>query len=597
MSKHILNVVVLSLLVGVFFKNSSYASEKLDEVMYSKSELAGGFGNDISKESLKSKVLAETITKTGFKVIATYNVGKAPHGLRLDGETVLVALSGEDAIIRTNLKTGKEMSRWSVPGVPLGITKSKNGWLVATFRGEDIVELDGLSGKQLERWNVGKSPSLFTPYQAAGMTYITSEFGDQFTVFDPIKNEIVRTYRTGVRPYPADVTHDGVLAFIPNRTDNTVSVIDLLNEKELIRTKVCEGPEGGALVEGENIYMVACGGGDEVMLINTASFEVIASIKDGIGKRPFSVAASEDGRFAFVNNAGGDTVSVIDIKTRKVVDKILVGKQPIVMRVYGNKLFVTNEVSGTLSVVEIPAATKAVVGTAKNEVLILGMIHGRHNTSERYGLPYLKRVFNAVNADYVLVEISPNRMEETFKGFRETGEITEVRSKRFPEYFGALFPLWHEQNEKFEIIPTAGWNRPMADYRSATLRRLRNDPDRRGDWAEYTAANAASNKASGDRRDDPYYVNSEQYDLDAEIGLEPYARLFNDEISPGGWTKINQAHYNHIAKTLDRLKGQGKRIMITYGAGHKGWFLNELKKRDDIILLDPKPFLDAGQIN
>ena len=532
---------------------------------------------------------------TGIKVSKTYAVGAAPHGMRLDGETLLIALSGEDAIVRIDLETGEELSRWSVPGAPLDIIKSKNGWLVTTFQGEHLVELDGKTRTEIARWPVGKSPSLFTENLGAGLTHVTSEFADTLTMFDPETNQLVRTYSTGKRPYPADVTHDGVLAFVPNRGESTVSVIDLLNEKEVARTPVCKSPEGGALVEGENTYMVACGGANEVQLINTASFDVIASITDGIGERPFAVTESGDGRFAFVNNAGENTLSVIDVAKRVVVDTITVGDQPIVMRAYGDKLFVSNEVSGTLSIIDIPPAETAPVGATKNEVIILGMIHGGHTDSKTYGLPYLTRVFEAIEPNYVLVEIPPNRMEATMKGFRETGEIQEPRAKRFPEYVGALFPL--SKRMDFEMIGTAGWNSHMNEYRRNALNRIQNDPARADDWAEYQAAiNWATEKRKG-VEEDPYYINSDLYDDVTYKMLEPYDRLFNDELGTGGWTTINQAHYGHIADALDQLKGQGKRILITYGAGHKNWFLRELRKRDDIVILNPHPFLDAAREN
>lgn len=531
--------------------------------------------------------------ETGITVSKTFPVGAAPHGMRLDGNTILVALSGEDAVVRINLQTGQEISRWPVEGTPLDIIRSKNGWLVTTFQGEHLIELDKETGKEISRWHVGKSPSLFSENMAAGYTHVVSEFADTVTVFDPTNNTVIKTYATGKRPYPGDVTHDGVLAFIPNRGDNTVSVIDLLNETEVTRTQVCSSPEGGALVEGENTYMVACGGSNEIALINTASFEVIATIKDGIGERPFAVTESSDGRFAFVNNAGSDTLSVIDVVERAVIEQITVGSQPIVMRAYGNQLFVTNEVSGTLSILNIPAAPKRSSNTVKNEVVMLGMIHGGHTTSETYGLPYLTQVFEAVNPDYVLVEIPPNRMESTMKGFRETGEIQEPRAKRFPEYVGALFPL--AKRMKFELIGTAGWNRHMNEYRSKALRRIQNDPARAADWAEYQAAIDKAAEARKGLEEDPYYINSDAYDAVTAWQLEPYDRLFNDEIGPGGWTKINQAHYGHIADALDELRGQGKRVMITYGAGHKNWFMRELRKRNDIVLLDPHQFLDAAK--
>ena len=94
---------------------------------------------------------------------------------------------------------------------------------------------------------------------------------------------------------------------------------------------------------------------------------------------------------------------------------------------------------------------------------------------------------------------------------------------------------------------------------------------------------------------DPYFIHTNAYDSIQDIGLQVYNKLFNIELGLGGWENINIAHYWHIEKALEKHRYEGKRILITYGAGHKGWFLRELRKRDDIKLLEMKPFLDAIQ--
>ena len=117
---------------------------------------------------------------------------------------------------------------------------------------------------------------------------------------------------------------------------------------------------------------------------------------------------------------------------------------------------------------------------------------------------------------------------------------------------------------------------------------------RKADWDAYTAANKLSDdtlKATG-RENDPYFIHTDEYDRIGDIGLQVYNKLFNAEIGLGGWENINIAHYWNIEKALEKYQYQGKRILITYGAGHKGWFLRELRKRDDIKLLEMKPFLD-----
>ena len=135
--------------------------------------------------------------------------------------------------------------------------------------------------------------------------------------------------------------------------------------------------------------------------------------------------------------------------------------------------------------------------------------------------------------------------------------------------------------------------------RNAKLRALRQDSSRTKDWQTYAAANKLSDslyKASG-MVNNPHFIHTDTYDSIQDIGLQTYNRLFNDDIGLGGWENINIAHYWNIEKALEKHKYEGKRILITYGAGHKGWFLRQLRKRDDIELLDMEPFLDIADEN
>ena len=233
----------------------------------------------------------------------------------------------------------------------------------------------------------------------------------------------------------------------------------------------------------------------------------------------------------------------------------------------------------------------------KNEVLVLGAIHGKHLTDSVYTTAYLEKLIREIKPDYILTEIPPDRFEEAMQGFKRDDSISEARVMRFPEYKDVVFPLSKEMN--FEIIPTAGWTLPMAQERSKKLRTISQDTSRIKDWTAYRQANKLSDsiyKATG-KVNDPYFIHTDTYDSIQDIGLQVYNKLFNVELGLGGWENINIAHYWHIEKALEKHRYKGKRILITYGAGHKGWFLRELRKRDDIKLLEMKPFLDAIQEN
>jgi len=239
--------------------------------------------------------------------------------------------------------------------------------------------------------------------------------------------------------------------------------------------------------------------------------------------------------------------------------------------------------------------TKNLIHKKQNEVLILGAIHGGHLTDSVYNTAYLKKLIIKINLDYILTEIPPNLFDEAMRGFKRDDSISEPRVMRFPEYTDVIFPLSKEM--EFEIIPTAGWTRPMAFERSQKLKAISQDTSRTSDWTEYVEGNRLSDsiyEATG-KVNDPYFIHTDTYDSIQDIALQPYNRLFNIELGLGGWENINIAHYWNIEKALEKHRYQGKRILITYGAGHKGWFLRQLRKRNDIKLLDMKPFLDEIQ--
>jgi len=228
----------------------------------------------------------------------------------------------------------------------------------------------------------------------------------------------------------------------------------------------------------------------------------------------------------------------------------------------------------------------------RNRVIMLGVIHDGHETSEKYSLTVLRDTIRAIDPDYVVTEIPPDRLAAAAAGFATEGIVTEPRVKRFSEYREVLFPLTKEM--AFSIIPAAGWTKAMADYRRAALQRISTDPARAADWKAYQEANDRRDAEIGDRADDPLFIHSTEYDDVTRNGLRPYATLFADDLGRGDWERINVAHYQLIEAALDHHAYENATILIMFGAGHKYWFLDRLKQRDDIILTDPIPYLTAA---
>ena len=362
---------------------------------------------------------------TVFAITAVVEVGEAPHGIRFsaDGDTAYVALSGEGRIAVVDLTTNQVAAKWEAGTTPLDLIATAGGWLVSQFRDSVLIRLDTegrlVPGGEI---HVGAGPSLFTPDPVRGLAWITLEFADAVVEVDLETGSVTASQPTGDRPYPGDALRDGSHLYVPNLEDGTVSVIDLLNRELDATVGVCPGPPGGALTPDQVTFVVACGGSDEVVFINTASFEVAGRVSEGLGPRPFSVAVDATGRYALVNNSGGSTISVVDLAAAVVVQRIEVGEQPIVVRRHpdGRRVLVSTEVSGTLVILEPVARPEspsaggsprtdetgpgAAGGGPRTEVVVLGMIHGEHETSTLYGLGVVRALVPEIDPDYWLTE-------------------------------------------------------------------------------------------------------------------------------------------------------------------------------------------------
>ena len=225
----------------------------------------------------------------------------------------------------------------------------------------------------------------------------------------------------------------------------------------------------------------------------------------------------------------------------------------------------------------------------RSQVLVLGTIHDGHLASEAYGIDELRLIVRTVDPDYVLAEIPPDRLDTALAEFEGTGRVDEPRVRRFPEYVDAIFPLRRELG--FGIVPCAAWTEALAEDRRAKLAAWQES--RPEDYAamEDGMAWIDDTLAAEGLADHPFGIHSERYDEIVATGLEPYDRLFNDALGAGGWTNVNRAHYALIEEALDRHRGEGRRFLVTFGAWHKHWFIERLRRRDDVVLMQLADFV------
>ena len=531
--------------------------------------------------------------EVGYTRLAELEVGQNPHQISFsaDRATAFVAAAGSNQIAVVTTSPPRLERVIPAQGTPLGVLPRGESELVVTRFGEtETVAINAGSGQLAQSLETGPGSSLIVPVQGAEAVMVSSEGDNRLIVFDPIRLEVLDSYPTGRRPFPAATTSDGRLAFVPNYDDASVTVIDLWNKRVKATVAVGAQPSGGAVLPGDNEYAVAVRGEDRLVFINTASFEVSGQLSQGIGDSPFSVVVSPDGSRAFVNNTASHDVSLIALPGKRVVARIPTGEIPIVMAVQpdGSRLWVSSEGSHTLSVYRIPPRPQAAGSTGKTEVGVLGMIHGRHRTSQRWGLEQLRATIRKFRPEVVCIEIPPNRWERIWDDYGARGRLADSRVAVFPEYTDVLLPLRAELG--YEIEPCAGWTAEMNDLRRTRLQQFGSQERFSAQNAEYTRLRQQARQGRDrSRSDDPLYIHSQEYDAQVKAEYEIYDRYLNDWIGPGGWTNINRAHYALLEQTVEAHPG--KRILVTFGAGHKYWILEQLRRRSDVTLLDMRDFL------
>jgi YVTN family beta-propeller protein len=151
---------------------------------------------------------------------------------------------------------------------------------------------------------------------------------------------------------------DGAI-FIASIHENQVYRLEA-NGKEIIAANVGYRPCAIALSNNGDVLAVANWGDQSVSLLNPATMKLIGKVT--VGSHPAALAWNTDDRL-FVANAGGDTVSVVNLKKLAVIESIRtsldfqvpVGSTPSALAVdpVGKRLYVANAGNNDVAVVDI----------------------------------------------------------------------------------------------------------------------------------------------------------------------------------------------------------------------------------------------------
>jgi YVTN family beta-propeller protein len=123
-----------------------------------------------------------------------------------------------------------------------------------------------------------------------------------------------------ISPAGLEIDDQQHLLYTVTKEDNSLYIVDLIKRSVIMRIPL--GGEGYTclLSPGKKELYISCWGCDKLMIFDTEQRSFVREI--AVGDNPNALCLTKDGRILFVANANDNSVSVIDIVGRKVIETL-----------------------------------------------------------------------------------------------------------------------------------------------------------------------------------------------------------------------------------------------------------------------------------
>ena len=340
--KNILKTFSAILLAAVLFVSSCKKTETSTDITYPAAYVVNGGSNSLSVIDLSTNEVKRTISLTGVSF---------PHHISVSPDKSKIAVG--------------------VPGMDLS---GGHAGMLASMPGTFLV-LDAKTGNTLKTQNLPlmNHNAAFSPNGTEIWTAQMDSLG-KVLVYDATTYALKNTISVGMMPLEVSFSSDGMMAFVVNNMDNTVTAIDANNKTVMTTLNVGMEPVGAW--QGANNKMYVDNETDKsVSIINVGSMSVTGTIT--LGFTPGMVAYNNTNGTVWVTDGDNGKVSIFEYMTGTWMNTKHIttgtGAHGIVFNSDYSKAYVTNQGAGTVSVIDVASKTKTkdiAVGTKPNGIAL-----------------------------------------------------------------------------------------------------------------------------------------------------------------------------------------------------------------------------------
>ena len=235
----------------------------------------------------------------------------------------------------------------------------------------DIAVIDMKTNKVIDRIDCGTccNPHM-TMATMDGKRLVATGTQKNYAVIIDLQTRDVTRVRLGIAPEHFVISHDGRWAYVGDMEEGAVSIVDLVNNKEINRIPGFYEPHGFSILPDMSKVYVSNLGAHEIGVIDVKSQKLIKTIYVGsshvlasldLGRKLSEIngivnpTLTPDGKYLYAADGDSHQVAVIDTRTDSIVKTIPVGKNP--WRAYvspdGTKVVVPNNDDQTVSVIDV----------------------------------------------------------------------------------------------------------------------------------------------------------------------------------------------------------------------------------------------------
>lgn len=306
----------------------------------------------------KSDNTVSLIDLASKKAVATVPTGVGPHEVAIspNGKIAVIANYGTQSQPGSTLTVVDISGKKQIKTIDLGGYRRPHG--IAWLQGSEVaVTVEGSKAVLVVDVNSAKVLSaIATDQNVSHMVVVSPKHRRAFvanigsgsvTVLDLKEKKRVSDIQTGAGAEGIDISPDEKEVWVTNRAANTVSVIEVVSLKVIATLESKDFPIRAKFAPGGKHVLVSNARSGDVVVFDSAtkkevrriSMQVNANEASNTGARifgnqfgqspvPVGILVASGLDHAFVANTNADIVTMIDLKTWQIVDRLTAGKEP-----------------------------------------------------------------------------------------------------------------------------------------------------------------------------------------------------------------------------------------------------------------------------